>query len=154
MEKFSKKRQYAIIAFLIVVFFSFGVLTGASNRPAIEKITGITGKETAVEITADFSSFWEAWNTINEKSPNASKITNQERIYGAISGLVSSLNDPYSVFFKPEDAKSFAEVISGNFEGIGMEVGMKDKVLTVIAPLKDTPAYRANIKSGDKILKI
>ena len=53
-----------------------------------------------------------------------------------------------------DETKSFEEEIAGNFDGIGMEVGIKNKVLTVIAPLKDTPAYRANIKSGDKILKI
>ena len=58
------------------------------------------------------------------------------------------------MFFNPDDAQAFEEEIAGNFTGIGMEVGIKDKILTVIAPLKDTPAYRANIKSGDKILKI
>src|SRR3989338_157678 len=82
------------------------------------------------------------------------KITDQDKVYGAISGLVDSLNDPYSVFFKPDEAKSFEDEIAGNFTGVGMEVGIKDKILTVIAPLKDTPAYRANIKPGDKILKI
>jgi carboxyl-terminal processing protease len=91
---------------------------------------------------------------MDEKYPSASKISDQDKVYGAISGLVSSLNDPYSVFFSPEETKSFEEEIAGNFDGIGMEVGMKDKILTVIAPLKDTPAYRADIKSGDKILKI
>ncbi len=103
---------------------------------------------------ADFAPFWKVWNEINEKYPNASKISDQARVYGAISGLMSSLNDPYSVFFGPDEAKSFEEEIAGNFTGIGMEVGIKDKILTVIAPLKDTPAYRANIKPGDKILKI
>ncbi len=67
---------------------------------------------------------------------------------------MDSLDDPYSVFFDPGETKTFEEEIAGNFIGIGMEVGMKNKILTVIAPLKDTPAYRANIKSGDKILKI
>jgi carboxyl-terminal processing protease len=154
MENFSKTRQYLITVFFVILFFVLGVYVGTNKRPEIEKITGISGKETAVTTNTDFSPFWKAWNTINEKSPNADKITDQDRVYGAISGLVSSLNDPYSVFFAPDEAKSFEEQIAGNFEGIGMEVGMKDKILTVIAPLKDTPAYRANLKSGDKILKI
>jgi carboxyl-terminal processing protease len=68
--------------------------------------------------------------------------------------MVKSLGDPYTIFFPPVESKSFADEISGNFEGVGMEVGMKDDVLTVIAPLKNTPAYRAGIKSGDKIVKI
>ncbi len=154
MEKFLKTKQYIVSILLIFVFFIFGIFIGTNNRPEIEKVVGISGKETAVTTNADFSPFWKAWNTINEKSPNADKITDQDRVYGTISGLVGSLNDPYSVFFKPEEAKSFEEEIAGNFEGIGMEVGIKDKILTVVAPLKDTPAYRANIKPGDKILKI
>ncbi len=154
MENYSKIRQYGITVLLVVCFFIFGIYIGSNNRPAIEKITGVTGKETAVETSADFSPFWKVWNSINEKYPHASETSDQDRVYGAIAGLVDSLNDPYSVFFTPEEAKSFEEEIAGNFSGIGMEVGMKDKVLTVIAPLKDTPAYRADIKSGDKILKI
>jgi carboxyl-terminal processing protease len=154
MEKSPQTKQYIITAVLVIAFFLCGIYVGTSHRPAIEKITGVSNKDTAVTTTADFSPFWKAWDTINEKSPNAGKITDQDRVYGAISGLVGSLNDPYSVFFKPDEAKSFSEIIAGNFDGIGMEVGMKDKILTVIAPLKDTPAYKANIKSGDKILKI
>jgi carboxyl-terminal processing protease len=154
MEDNSKVKYYTVVALLIGSFFLFGIHVGAHNRPAIEKITGITGKETAVATEADFSPFWEVWNKINEKYPSASKTTDQERVYGAISGLVDSLNDPYTVFFTPEESKSFEEEISGNFTGIGMEVGLKEKVLTVIAPLKNTPAYRADIKSGDKVIKI
>jgi len=154
METFSKTKRYAITVLLVALFFIFGVYIGDRNRPEIDKVTGIFGKETQVATQADFSPFWKVWNTINEKYPNASKITDQNRVYGAISGLMGSLNDPYSTFFTPDEAKSFEDEIAGNFDGIGMEVGIKEKVLTVIAPLKDTPAYRANIKSGDKILKI
>jgi len=154
MEKLPKIRYYAITVVLVVLFFVVGIYVGDRNRPEIDKVIGISGKETPATITADFSPFWKVWNTINEESPSASLITNQNRVYGAISGLIGSLNDPYSVFFNPDQAKSFEAEINGNFDGIGLEVGMKDNVLTVIAPLKDTPAYRANIKSGDEILKI
>ena len=147
-------RQNAAVVLLVLLSFIGGVYVGTSNRPAIEKIVGISGKETAVETKADFSPFWKVWNEINEKYPGADKVADQERVYGAIAGLVGSLDDPYSVFFSPEDAKSFEEEIAGNFTGIGMEVGIKNGGLTVIAPLKNTPAYRANIKSGDKILEI
>lgn len=153
MLEYFKTRKTSSLILIIVVFFALGVYIGFHNRPEITK-AAITGKETAVSTQADFSPFWKAWNTINEKSPNASKITDQERVYGAISGLVGSLNDPYSVFFAPDEAKMFESDITGNFSGVGMEVGIKNKVLTVIAPLKDTPAYKANIKPGDKILKI
>lgn len=156
MKKFFTTRLAAIAAtiLLVALFFVLGIYVGTLNRPAIEKITGVSGKEPQITTKADFSPFWKVWNEMNDKYPGASKVTDQNRVYGAISGLVSSLNDPYSVYFNPEDTKSFEEEIAGNFDGIGMEVGMKDRVLTVIAPLKDTPAFRANIKSGDKVLKI
>jgi carboxyl-terminal processing protease len=154
MEKFSKTKYFAIVVFLLVLFFALGVYVGTLNRPAIEKIVGVAGKETQIATEVDFSPFWKAWDIMNEKYPDTSKISDQDRVYGAISGLVSSLNDPYSVFFPPDEAKSFEEEIAGNFDGIGMEVGMKDEILIVVAPLKDTPAYRADIKSGDAILKI
>ncbi len=147
------KRAIFTAALAVVVVFGLGVTVGSYNSPAIDKVL-LKNKETAVSTNADFETFWDTWNLINEKHPGAGDVSDQEKIYGAISGLVGSLNDPYSVFFKPDEAKAFEEEISGNFSGIGIEVGMKEKVLTVIAPLKDTPAYRAGIKSGDKILKI
>src|SRR3989338_4762332 len=154
MEQFSKTRYIVGVVLLVSLSFIFGVSFGKNSRPEIEKVTGLSNKETQVATNADFAPFWKVWNTINEKYPKAEEITDQDRVYGAISGLMDSLNDPYSVFFAPEEAKSFEDEIAGNFSGVGMEVGIKDKILTVIAPLKDTPAYRANIKSGDKILKI
>jgi len=154
MEQFSKTRYIVGVVLLVSISFLLGVSFGKNSRPEIEKVTDLSNKETQVATDADFSPFWKVWNTINEKYPKAEEITDQDRVYGAISGLMDSLNDPYSVFFAPEEAKSFEDEIAGNFSGVGMEVGIKDKILTVIAPLKDTPAYRANIKPGDKILKI
>jgi len=154
MEKFSKTKYFSTVVLSMVLFFVLGIYVGNNNRPEIEKVLNISGKESQTVTNTDFSLFWKVWNTMNEKYPEATKTSDQDRVYGAIAGLVGSLNDPYSVFFTPNEAKSFEEEIAGNFEGVGMEVGIKDKVLTVIAPLKDTPAYRSNIKSGDKILKI
>lgn len=153
MEFFKSKYNLSVVL-TVIVFFFVGVYVGASNRSEIEKVTGVTHKDTAVETQTDFAPFWKAWNLINEKSPDAKNITDQDRVYGAISGLVGSLNDPYSVFFTPTEAKAFQEDIAGNFSGVGMEVGMKNKILTVIAPLKNTPAERAGIQPGDQILKI
>src|SRR3989339_1662333 len=154
MEKFSKTKHIAITVLFIFLFFAFGMYVGGSNYREMDKILGVSAKDPEVETQVDFSPFWKVWNTINEKYPKADKIADQNRVYGAISGLVDSLNDPYSVFFSPDEAKAFEEEIAGNFTGVGMEVGIKDKILTVIAPLKDTPAYGANIKPGDKILQI
>lgn len=154
MQQNLKTRHNSTVTLLVALFFALGVYIGFSHRPAIEKVTGLANKETQVATLADFSPFWKVWNIINEKYQKADATADQNRVYGAVGGLVESLDDPYSVFFAPDEAKLFEDEIAGNFTGIGMEVGMKDKVLTVIAPLKDTPAYRANIKPGDKILKI
>ena len=138
---------------LLAGVFVIGTYVGYKNRPFAARIVGVSGM-TNPTVTADFEPFWKVWNAIDEKYPEAGDISTQERVYGAISGLMDSLDDPYSVYFPPEDAQDFQETISGSFEGIGMEVGIKEKVLTVIAPLKNTPAERAGIKAGDLILKI
>jgi carboxyl-terminal processing protease len=150
MQNFLKIKNSIVTVVLVLGFFILGIYVGFHKHAETIKAAGTTIDGSQV----DLSSFWKVWNAIDEKYPGAANVTEQERIYGAISGLVDSLEDPYSVFFTPDEAKSFKEDISGSFSGIGMEVGLKDKILTVIAPLKDTPAYRAGIKPGDKVLKI
>lgn len=152
--------SYAGIAILIfaVVFYA-GFAFGQNRRPAIEKVTELQGKEVppALETSVtDFSTFWSAWNVLNEKfvAATTTSVTTDDKVWGAISGLASSLKDPYTVFMPPEEAKMFESEINGNFEGVGMEIGIKDEVLTVVAPLKGTPADRAGIHPGDKIIKI
>jgi carboxyl-terminal processing protease len=102
----------------------------------------------------DFSLFWETYHKLQEKFVDKSKIDPKQIIYGAISGMVKSLGDPYTVFLTPEEAKRFVEDVRGTFEGVGMEIGIKKGQLQVIAPLQGTPAFRAGLKAGDKILKI
>ncbi|MDP2967417.1 MAG: S41 family peptidase [bacterium] len=102
----------------------------------------------------DFSLFWEAWKTIEEKYVDKEKINIQEMIYGAISGMIKSLNDPYTVFLKPEDTKLFMEDVKGMFEGVGMEIDIREGQLQVIAPLEGTPAQEAGLRPGDIILKV
>ena len=102
----------------------------------------------------DFSLFWEAYHKLQEKFVDKSKIDTKKIIYGAVSGMVKSLGDPYTVFLTPEESKRFLEDVKGTFEGVGMEIGIKKGQLQVIAPLEGTPAYKAGLKAGDKILKI
>ncbi|MEK7124326.1 MAG: S41 family peptidase [Patescibacteria group bacterium] len=102
----------------------------------------------------DFSLFWDAYNKLSENFIDSSKINDREIIYGAISGMTKSTGDAYTNFFDPKTAKTFQEELSGSFEGIGAEVGIKKSQLIIIAPLKDTPAEKAGIKAGDQIIKI
>lgn len=105
----------------------------------------------------DLAEFWKVWSLMDEKFANASStetLTAQERMQGAIDGLVDSFGDPYTVYLPPAEAASFNDDVSGNFSGVGMEVGLREGLVTVISPLPDTPAQRAGIVSGDVIVKI
>lgn len=102
----------------------------------------------------DFSLFWEAFSKLEENFLYREKINIQKIIYGAIEGMIKSLGDPHTTFFNPEETKRFREEMAGEFEGVGMEIGIKKGKLKVIAPLEGTPAKRAGILAGDEILKI
>lgn len=102
----------------------------------------------------DLSLFWQAWQVLEEKFVNPAQLDSQKMIYGAVSGMVGALEDPYTVFLNPEDTKKFLEDVSGRFEGVGMEIGIRKGQLQVIAPLHGTPAEQAGIRAGDKIIKI
>lgn len=160
MKLMKIKINYAQIGYILVSIllmggvFGIGLYMGYSHRPEIDKVTSVINKSPSFETTADFNAFWKAWNVLKEKSIYSDKITDQDRVWGAISGLALSTGDPYTIFFNPDDNKLFKDEIKGSFSGIGAEIGMKDKILTIIAPLKDTPAMKAGIKQGDKILKI
>lgn len=102
----------------------------------------------------DFSVFWEAWRKLEKYFLEKEKIDYQKMIFGAIKGLVASLEDPYTTYFNPEETQIFEEELKGEYQGIGMEVGIKDKKITIIAPLENTPAQKAGLQPGDKILAI
>lgn len=156
-EFFRKNWVVTFVAILVLGgTFTTGYYAGRSNPQAVTQVTGVDNKESTTS-NVDFSTFWKTWNVLNEKFvPTHSTTTpnDQAKVYGAIAGLAASYGDPYTVFFPPVENKSFSEEISGSFEGVGMEVDVKEGVLTVISPLKGTPAYNAGIKSGDKILAI
>ncbi len=142
--------------FVFAVVFLSGYFLGTKNAPEKNRVN-LANVDSSISQEVDFEPFWKTWNIINEKylpKSATTTISDQDKVYGAISGLVYSLNDPHSVFFPPVEAKEFADTVSGSFEGVGMEVDIKDGVLTVVSPLKGTPAYRAGIKSGDKIVAI
>ncbi|TSC58124.1 MAG: Carboxy-terminal-processing protease [Parcubacteria group bacterium Greene0416_79] len=158
MQSVSQKARVWVSALLLIgVVFYAGFLVGERRSGRTEAAVSLTGKETPQEVAekTDFSPFWSVWRELDDKFVTVATTTSdQEKVWGAISGLTSSLKDPYTVFLPPEESKLFESEIAGNFEGVGMEIGIKDNMLTVIAPLKNTPAERAGIQPGDKILKI
>jgi len=152
METVSKKRT--IILILSFSFFSF--LIGAflsGNFIASHEV--IISNQSAENINDKFdaSLFRKVWNIIEEDYIEQ-PISEEDLFYGSLQGLVNGLEDPYSVFLKPELAKKFLEDVSGSFEGVGIEIGIKEDRLTIIAPLDYTPAFRAGLRSGDVIYAI
>ncbi len=144
---------------LLGTSFLLGVYVERNNTSEVDRVLSLVNKSdpmlTASETVIDFESFWKTWNIINEKFVStASSTSDQEKVWGAIEGLVDSLGDPYSVFLPPADSETFAENISGNFGGVGMEIGIRNDILTVIAPLKNTPAERAGLLPGDNVIGI
>lgn len=125
-----------------------------AGGPAANAIRELVSRESGKPSTVDFGLFWDVWDALNEKYVDKGKIDTQKLVYGAIQGMVNSVGDPYTVFFQPATSKKFRDEISGSFGGVGMEISKRNNVLTVVAPLKDTPAFKAGIKAGDRILKI
>lgn len=129
---------------------------GSTNTTSLEAgLFNFLSPASKPDENADLREFWRVWNIMEEKfvisddSPDESA-----RIQGAIAGLVDSYGDPYTVYMPPEDATQFAEDIGGQFSGVGMEVGQREGMITVIAPLPESPALNAGIQSGDVITKI
>jgi len=102
----------------------------------------------------DFNLFWEVWDILEKEFVDRDKLSEKEMFYGAVRGMVSSLGDPYTVFMNPIIAREFAEDLAGTFEGIGAEIGIRDEILTIIAPLSDMPAEKAGLRAGDKVYAI
>jgi len=141
----SKKIIYSII--LVIGFaavFGLGIWVGATK----------IAYHVSQPETIDFSLFWDAYNKLQQKFSDPSKITDQKIVYGAIEGMTQSLGDPYTGFFDPQQAQMFQSDLAGSFDGIGVEVGIKKDLLTIIAPLPETPGSRAGLKSGDIIVRI
>ncbi|OHA40533.1 MAG: hypothetical protein A3G59_02025 [Candidatus Taylorbacteria bacterium RIFCSPLOWO2_12_FULL_47_20] len=145
-------------AIILLAIFIGGYQVGAYNTEQSAKRLNaavITNPDEGRPEAVDFSPFWKTWEIVNDKFVGSEDaVSEQDRVWGAISGMVASLGDPYTVFLPPEEKKTFEEDISGNFDGIGVEVDIVDGILTVITPLRDNPAMKAGVKAGDKIIKI
>ncbi|QSH39618.1 S41 family peptidase [Candidatus Kaiserbacteria bacterium] len=145
-----------------------GVLAEQFNRYGLSAFAA--GSIASTQPAAvDFNPVWRAWNILDERfidayatttvqtattTENSESENDQERVWGMITGLVESMGDPYTVFLPPTEAEVFNDDISGSFEGVGMEIAIRDRVLTVVSPLKGTPAYNSGIKSSDRIIEI
>ncbi len=127
--------------------------TGVSEAALSPEDSIIINKQNK-ENTIDFSLFWKVWEILKDKYVDKSKLDARELFYGAIDGMLSATGDPYTTFFSPKENQEFNEDISGTFEGIGAEMGIRDDIITIVAPIEGMPAEKAGLLPGDKIVKI
>ena len=148
-----------LIAVLVVSAFFAGMNVSNYRTTDASILDNFRSVSSVQPAEVDFSPLWKAWHTLEEKYVPATTtatatLSTDDRVWGAIQGLAQSYDDPYTTFLPPVENEMFEEDISGEFGGVGMEIGKRDGLITVIAPLKDTPAERAGMLSGDKIIQI
>jgi len=142
-------KKYLKIYFLLAAAFAAGFLLKDPISRIIEDLFPATP---AVQL--DFSYLNGVLSQLEANFVDPQKIDQNKLIYGAAKGMVEASGDPYTTFFDPAETKSFQDDISGYFDGVGLQVEIKNKKLTVVAPLKDTPAFKAGILAGDEISNI
>jgi len=140
--KFGKPIKIAVVILLIIAGFGLGFVVGKKKC------------QVCPPSSVDMSLFWQTWDALSQNYVDKTKIDTQKMVYGAISGMVQSLGDPYTVFFNPDESKQFLEDSNGSFEGVGMEIGVQRGQITVITPIEGSPAKKAGVHSGDIVVKI
>lgn len=144
-------------ATMLFVVFGAGIYSGRYIMPvgvANAQSVNYSMGTVQISVSPEMKLYEEVKKILDEKYIKAGEVKEDKKAYGSIKGLVESYGDPYTVFFPPTEAKEFKSVVSGTFSGVGMEVGIKDGVITVVSPLKKSPAEKAGMKPDDKILKI
>ena len=155
MQKSSKIQFLLVIAISVLVGYYIGVnkinFEWKNYRPVIT----VESKEPPPEVrNADFSRFWNVWQKIEGSYYDKSKLDPEKMINGAISGMLGSLEDPFTVYLPPVQNENFKQGLAGQFQGIGAELGLKDQRITVIAPLNGSPAQKSGVRAGDTILAV
>jgi len=147
--------------FLIAAVFAGGFYIGRSRsnfsgavRPLAYSPEAGSSATSGSPISLDFDLYWQVWDSLKNNFVDRNKVSDQDLFYGSLKGMAGASGDPYTVFMDPKEAKEFADELSGTFEGIGAELGIRNDVATVIAPLDGMPAQKAGIRAGDKIYAV
>lgn len=155
MREFFRK-NFALILILIAVFLG-GWQLGFAGYQLNAKLNPPSLKIENKKITSgsiNFSPLWDVLDRINQDYLFRSALDGKKLLYGAISGLVKALGDPYTAFLDPDENAQFSNSLEGVYEGIGAELGIRNDQLIIIAPLDGSPAVSAGIRAGDKILEV
>lgn len=150
--------NFLLILSLAIFLFGSGYRLGEyKEREKFSRrlnLTPSTTIETTNQPKIDFSLFWDVWDELEKKYIDKKKIEPKTMLYGAIKGMVASLNDPYTFFLTPDENQKSKDDLQGKFEGIGAQLGLKDNRIVIIAPLKNSPAEKAGLLAGDFINKV
>ncbi len=158
---FHKSFFFFLILALLGLSFWLGYKQGQEKQISSENTSDVISPEDVMFLnkesndkSIDFGLFWKVWGLLRDKYVDSKELDSKKLFYGAIDGMLAATGDPYTTFFSPEENAEFKEEISGTFSGIGAEMGLKDEIITVIAPLEGTPAEKAGLLSGDKVIQI
>ncbi len=157
----SKKLFYTTIGLMVFIAgMGIGFIAGTNDKSydqlSYEEARDLLDEDllkSTSDKAADFELFWRVWTLVQQKYVDQ-PVDDEALLYGAIAGIVEGIDDPYSLFFTPEDSEKFLSEINGSFEGIGAEVGLKEDQLTIIAPLSGSPAEASGLLAGDRVLAI
>lgn len=151
-----KKLRYILIVLIAgLLGYYIGVTKIAFDWKNFQPSVELTSKEPPASVMhGDFSMFWTVLEKLETTYYDKKAINQQKIIDGAISGMVSSLDDPYTMYLPPQQNNNFKQGLAGKFEGIGAELALKGKEVVVVSPLDGSPAQKAGIKAGDTILKV
>ncbi len=136
-------RKWPLVVSIVIVIFAGLVSFGQWDRPATARADASPYEEMKL--------FTDVLSII--RGSYVEEVEIKELIYGGINGMLATL-DPHSSFLDPDTYKELKTDTKGEFGGLGIEISIRDDVLTVIAPIEDTPADRVGLKAGDQILKI
>src|SRR3990167_371322 len=125
------KKYFATGGILLALIIAFYV--GRFSVVRSTDIGVLAGREAGKPADVNFDTFWDVWNILESDYVDRGKLNTQDMVYGAIDGLVNSVGDPYTVFFPPKESEQFQQQISGAFGGVGIEIGLRENILTVIA---------------------
>lgn len=159
MIEYGKKNRSGVWILLIAISFilgwqsvAFGYLDpkplfsfGSGNGSIVVKNP---------EETVNMSLFWLVWKEMSDKYVEDSTISEEDRVYGAVQGLVNAFGDPYSSFMTPKETTDFNSSLDGTLEGIGAEITIEEEMITVVSPLKNSPAEKAGLLPKDIIQEI